>query len=55
MKEKLNLVEILRDAPIGTEFYSIVHESVKLVGVINDVRPDYPIMLNAGTKRFSLS
>ena len=55
MKEKLNLIEILRDAPIGIEFYSIVHETVELVGVVNDVRPDYPIMLKAGTKRFSLS
>ena len=41
MNENLNLLEILKDCPIGTKLYSSAHGEVELEEVIS--RPDYPI------------
>lgn len=43
MNENLNLVEILRDCPIGTKLYSSVHGEVELEEVHLISKPDYPI------------
>ena len=42
MNENLNLVEILKDCPIGTKLYSSVHGEVELEEV-HLSKPDYPI------------
>ncbi len=42
MNENLNLVEILKDCPIGTKLYSSVHGEVELEEV-HLCKPDYPI------------
>ena len=43
MNENLNLVEILKDCPIGTKLYSSAHGEVELEEVYLNSRPDYPI------------
>ena len=43
MNENLNLLEILKDCPIGTKLYSSVHGEVELEEVHLDSKPDYPI------------
>lgn len=43
MNENLNLVEILKDCPIGTKLYSSAHGEVELEEVHLISRPDYPI------------
>ena len=42
MNENLNLIEILKDCPIGTKLYSSVHGEVELEEV-HLCKPDYPI------------
>ena len=42
MNENLNLVEILKDCPIGTKLYSSAHGEVELEEV-HLSKPDYPI------------
>lgn len=46
MNENLNLVEILKDCPEGTKFYSTICGEVKLTTVENDT---YPIGLESST------
>ena len=41
MNEKLNLVEILKDCPVGTKLYSTIYGDVEFVKVSN--RLEYPI------------
>lgn len=43
MNENLNLIELLKDCPIGTKLYSSVHGEVELEGVHLISKPDYPI------------
>ena len=43
MNENLNLVEILKDCPIGTKLYSSAHGEVELEEVHLNSRTDYPI------------
>lgn len=43
MNENINLVEILKDCPIGTKLYSTAHGEVELEEVHLNSRPDYPI------------
>lgn len=43
MNENINLVEILKDCPIGTKLYSSAHGEVELEEVHLNSRPDYPI------------
>lgn len=51
MNENLNLVEILKDVPEGTELYSLVHGKVKLSKVCESEplcpKPLYPICVTA--------
>ena len=42
MNENLNLIELLKDCPIGTKLYSSVHGEVELEEV-HLSKPDYPI------------
>ena len=42
MNENLNLIELLKDCPIGTKLYSSVHGEVELEEV-HLCKPDYPI------------
>ena len=46
MNENLNLVEILKDYPIGTKLYSTIHGDVKLE-LIDDHQP-HPIIVRIG-------
>ena len=43
MNENLNLIELLKDCPIGTKLYSSVHGEVELEEVHLISKPDYPI------------
>lgn len=43
MNENLNLVEILKDCPIGTKLYYSAHGEVELEEVHLNSRTDYPI------------
>ena len=43
MNENINLVEILKDCPIGTKLYSSAHGEVELEKVHLNSRTDYPI------------
>ena len=43
MNENLNLVEILKDCPIGTKLYSPVYGDVELLSVLQSDCGDYPI------------
>lgn len=43
MNENLNLIELLKDCPIGTKLYSSAHGEVELEEVHLISRPDYPI------------
>ena len=43
MNENLNLVELLKDCPIGTKLYSSAHGEVELEEVHLNSRTDYPI------------
>ena len=43
MNENLNLIELLKDCPIGTKLYSSAHGEVELEEVHLNSRPDYPI------------
>ena len=43
MNENLNLIEILKDCPIGTKLYSSAHGEVELEEVHLNSRTDYPI------------
>lgn len=43
MNENINLIEILKDCPIGTKLYSSVHGEVELEEVHLISKPDYPI------------
>lgn len=43
MNENLNLIDLLKDCPIGTKLYSSVHGEVELEEVHLNSRPDYPI------------
>lgn len=43
MNENLNLVEILKDCPIGTKLYSPVYGDVELFSVLQSDCGDYPI------------
>lgn len=43
MNENLNLIELLKDCPIGTKLYSSVHGEVELEEVHLNSKPDYPI------------
>ena len=43
MNENINLVEILKDCPIGIKLYSSVHGEVELEEVHLINKPDYPI------------
>lgn len=45
-KEILNLVEILKDVPSGTEFYSTVYGDCAFARIDN-ARGDYPILISA--------
>ena len=50
MKEKLNLVEILKDCPKGTKLYSSVLGEVELEGVTDSV--NYPIIVKLNEGQF---
>lgn len=43
MNENLNLVEILKDCPIGTKLYSLIYGDVKLEELFQDKDALYPI------------
>ena len=43
MNENLNLIELLKDCPIGTKLYSSAHGEVELEEVHLNSRTDYPI------------
>ena len=46
MNENINLVEILKDCPVGTELYSPIFGSCTLVEVIQTYDCTYPINVN---------
>ena len=43
MNENLNLVEILKDCPVGTKLYSPIYDDVELLSVRQNDCGDYPI------------
>ena len=47
MNENLNLVEILKDCPKGTKFYSPIYGDVELIRVRKNDDGDYPIEVKA--------
>ena len=51
MNKELNLVEILKDCPVGTEFYHVVYGRVWLAGVCLD--DDCPIRLSINNGLFT--
>lgn len=54
MNEKLNLVEILKDCPIGTKLYSTIHGDVKLE-LIDDPAESSEIGANSRLRNRSLT
>ena len=56
MNENLNLVEILKDCPKGTKFYSPIFGDVELVEVLRNEEEIYPIEIktsDCSTDRFT--
>ena len=53
MNENLNLVEILKDCPIGTKLYSTIHGDVKLE-LIDDPAESSEIGANSRIRNRSL-
>ena len=47
MNENLNLVEILKDCPKGTKFYSPIYGDIELIRVRKNDDGDYPIEVKA--------
>lgn len=47
MNKNLNLVEILKDCPKGTKFYSPIYGNVELIRVRKNDDGDYPIEVKA--------
>ena len=46
-KEKVNLVEILKDCPKGTKLYSVLYGAVELISVAEEEITEYPIRVYA--------